>query len=134
MDALDRHLLLMWEGSAELPLRPGQNRAGIRVNEQLGYVAVCKPLGIAIDNLYDVGWFSLDGDLARPGEGGAARLTRDQVGAAVDRHLLVAQMPDHAGRQNALDKDVLLQDDLFTGGGAPHVEKRPRPLPPFPPR
>jgi len=62
MDAFDRDLLLMWPGAAELTLRPGQNRAGIRVDEQFLYVAVRKPLGVAIDNLCDIGGFSPDGN------------------------------------------------------------------------
>src|SRR5258708_30453951 len=103
------------------------------MHEQLWHVTACEPLGISIDDLRYIGRFSLDGDLTGPCQCWAPRLTRFQVWAAIDRHLLFTQPPDHTGGQGKLRQDHLLLNHLLPSRRAPRPEDPARLVrPPLP--
>src|SRR5712692_4941243 len=58
---------------------------------------------------------TLDGDFTGPPQCWATRLTRFQVWPTISCHLFLTETADHAGWQDTLDKDILLQDELFAG-------------------
>ena len=57
--------------------------------------------------------FAADRYLARPGESRPAPLAGLREGFAVDLHLRLAETAQHGGRQDAFDKDVLVQNHLL---------------------
>src|SRR5713101_7838310 len=115
MDPFHRHFLLIGPCAAKLPLCARQDRARISIYEELWYRAGREPLRVSSDDLYHIGGLSLDGDFTGPPQCWATRLTRFQVWPTISCHLFLTETADHAGWQNTLDKDILLQNDLFAG-------------------
>src|SRR5215471_6817352 len=70
----DGDLALVRPGAAEFSRRADQAGPGVGVYEQLGNGVCGHPAAVTGDDLGDGGGFAVDGDLARPGEGGAAAL------------------------------------------------------------
>src|SRR3990170_3949736 len=93
----DRDLLLVGPGAAELPLRADQDRPWLGVDEELGDSAGGEPLRGVIHDLRDISRLSVEGNLTRPRERRSPGFTGLQIGAAVDRHLLLGQAPEDAG-------------------------------------
>src|SRR5262249_12399723 len=67
----DRELALVGPASAEFPLGSHQDRAGLRVDKELGPRALRQPLAVLPHDPDDVSRLAAHGDLARPGESGA---------------------------------------------------------------
>ena len=116
MQAAHGDLALVREGAREFALRAGQDHAGLGVDEELGDRRAREELGVFVHDGVDVGRFALDGDFARPGQRRAARFAGLCVGRVVDGLLRRRQFALDAGGQDALDKDVFLQDDFLAGG------------------
>ena len=81
MQAGDGDLLLMGEGAREFALRPGQDHAGIGVNEQLGYIRFRQESRVFRDDGVDIGRLPIDGDFPRPGQRRATGFAALPVGA-----------------------------------------------------
>jgi hypothetical protein len=60
--------------AAELALRADQDRAGLRVDEELRHVAPREPVGVGLHDRDHVRRLAIQRHLARPGERRAARL------------------------------------------------------------
>ena len=73
--ALDRYLLLILPRPAELASGAGEDHARIRIDEQLWYLAPCRPPRVALYYLRDVLGFAVDGYL--PGQ--------ERVGVVIPR-------------------------------------------------
>src|SRR5579875_1832410 len=123
MDPGDGDLGLVRPTAAQLALATGQDGAGFGVDEELADLGRrCQPRAVVFDNLGYVGWFAIDGYLARPGERGASILTGLGEWTTVLGHLLVGEAAQNAGRQYRLDEQVALQDHLLTSRGAKPLE------------
>src|SRR6185369_4024959 len=70
MRALDSHCLLVGPGPAAFPLRADEEPRRLRVYEQLGNRTAREPLGVGVNDSYDISRFARDWQVARPGEHG----------------------------------------------------------------
>src|SRR5690606_32193195 len=108
MDAVDRHLVLVRPGAADLALAADQDRAGLGVDEQLRHRAGGEPRAVLRDDLDHVRRLAGDRNLARPGQGRPPRFARLGERPAIGVVLLGRQRAQDRGGQDALDEDVLL--------------------------
>src|SRR5216684_8319346 len=133
VQTLDRDLALIRPFAAEVALAPGQDRARLRIDEELAHGASAEPLRVFVYDRDDVGGLAVDWNLPRPRERRAARFACFDVGLAINRHLGVGNFAHHRERQDALDEDVLLKDYFFARGTAHRLENSARPLLPVGP-
>jgi hypothetical protein len=75
VNSLDRDLLLIRPGPAEIAGRPGQDRARHGIDEQLGDRTFGQPPAIVVDDGDDAWRLAFDRQLARPAQRGAAVFT-----------------------------------------------------------
>src|SRR5438105_14127297 len=78
MAAFDGYFGLVTPLSAELARRPGQDRTGLGIDEQLRDLVLRDPLGIGVDKRRDIRRLAVDRDLARPGQGRTAVVARPE--------------------------------------------------------
>ena len=83
VNAGDGDLALVRPSTAEFSRRADQASPRVGVYEQLGNGVCGHPAAVTGDDLGDGCGFAVDGDLARPGEGGAAALAGLGEGALV---------------------------------------------------
>src|SRR5215831_15716998 len=123
VNAGDGDLALVRPGAAEFSRRTDQTGPRVGVYEQLGNGVCGHPAAVAGDDLGDGCGFAVDGDLARPGEGGAAALAGLGKGALVLGQDLGCQRVLHACGKQVLHEEVVAQDHLLTGGGSERAEQ-----------
>ncbi len=131
VNAGDGDLGLVGPCAAELALSSGQDGARLGIDEQLGDVRRRgEPFGVVGADGVDIGGLSADRDLPWPHQHREAILAGCRERSAVLVHLLVAQLSQHRGGQDALDEHVALEDHLLTGSRAQALEDRARDLRP----
>src|SRR2546426_7178379 len=96
-----------------------------------GHGAPREPIGVGTGDRDDVGGLAVQRDLPRPGERRPARLAGLAVRGPVALELLGTEAANHARRQEALDEDVLHQDDLLACRRAHGLKDPSRRLGPF---
>src|SRR6516164_2444238 len=114
MQTLDGDLTLIWQSSAEFAQTPADARSGIAVDEQLRQgSARAQPLRILLDDRDDVRRLALDRQFARPCQRRDPSFTI-AIGRAVSLHLFIAELAKHAGWQNDLHEEILVQNQSLS--------------------
>src|SRR6516225_787499 len=114
MQTLDGDLTLIWQSSAEFAQTPADARSGIAVDEQLRQgSARAQPLRILLDDRDDVRRLALDRQFARPCQRRDPSFTI-AIGRAVSLHLFIAELAKHAGGQDDVHEEILVQNQSLS--------------------
>src|SRR4029078_2057147 len=130
MRPFHRDLLLIGPRPAELTLSANQKPCRIAVDEQLRNRARGKPLRIRLHNLNHVLGTTLDRQLSRPLERRCACGSGISIVAPVH---LDSVLRESSKRQQELDEEVLLQDEIFALRRPLRLEEFPSRLGPLVP-
>src|SRR5215831_1035465 len=96
--SIDLHLRLVRPCPAEFERSPPNDRPGISYDEKFWNRALSHCVSTVLDNGCNVRRLTVNGDLARPDQGGQTVLACSK-GSTISRHFLLAQFAENGARQ-----------------------------------